>query len=382
MEMRKIIYLLSVLFILSACGKTGIFSTNEIKGKFTDYEGKVIYAVYENFESGMITDTILMKKSKFKCNLKLNDNKTPVYLLDEKLNKITNLFIKEGDEITLSGSSKPYEAIIRGDSTNLYLGCFLNENSRLISKYDSLKNIYIDNYKDSLYLDELVKVNDTIVRNATYFVEFNPSSPASTFVLYEYIASPKYKILSKTLSEKLNSSAKTDVISARVEHFAALQKLDKGKVLPYSQLKTVKDSLVYSYTYKNKITILTFWDSSDSLSISKVKEVELFYDTLKQKNKVSIHMVSLDTDKNNWITTVDSLNSSYFQTHLSDGWMNKDISTINLRVVPSVFLLNRNGIIIGRELEFDSLSYLIDKAIINNDSIDNIKKNRNRRSKK
>ena len=111
---------------------------------------------------------------------------------------------------------------------------------------------------------------------------------------------PKYKILSKTLSEKLNPSAKTDVISARVEHFAALQKFDKGKVLPYSQLKTVKDSLVYSYTYKNKITILTFWDSSDSLSISKVKEVELFYDTLKQKNNVSLHMVSLDTDKKNW----------------------------------------------------------------------------------
>ena len=323
-----------------------------------------------------------MKKSKFKCNLKLNDSKTPVYLLDEKLNKITNLFIKEGDEITLSGSSKPYEAIIQGDSTNLYLGCFLNENSRLISKYDSLKSIYIDNYRDSLYLDELVKVNDTIVRNATYFVEFNTSSPASTFVLYEYIASPKYKILSKTLSEKLNPSAKTDVISARVEHFAALQKFDKGKVLPYSQLKTVKDSLVYSYTYKNKITILTFWDSSDSLSISKVKEVELFYDTLKQKNNVSLHMVSLDTDKKNWISTVDSLKPFSLHTYISDGWMNKDISTINLRLVPSVFLLNRNGIIIGRELEFDSLSYLIDKAIINNDSIDNIKKNRNKKSKK
>ena len=93
-------------------------------------------------------------------------------------------------------------------------------------------------------------------------------------------------------------------------------------------------------------------------------------------------MVSLDTDKKNWISTVDSLKPFSLHTHISDGWMNKDISTINLRVVPSVFLLNRNGIIIGRELEFDSLSYLIDKAIINNDSIDNIKKNRNRRSKK
>ena len=158
--------------------------------------------------------------------------------------------------------------------------------------------------------------------------------------------------------------------------------MDKGKVLPYSQLRTPKDSLVYSYTYKNKITIITFWDSSDSLSVLKVKEMEVFYDTLKQKDKISSHMVSLDIDKYSWLSVLDSIETKSWQTHISDGWMNKDISTINLRSVPSVFLLNRNGIIIGRELEFDSLSYLIKKTIINNDSIDEIRKNRNKRVKK
>ena len=160
-----------------------------------------------------------------------------------------------------------------------------------------------------------------------------------------------------------------------------MQKLDKGKTLPYSQLKTVNDSLVYSYTYNSKITILTFWDSSDSLSVQKVRDIELFYDTLTQNEKVSSHLVSLDINKTNWKNTIEKENLKSFQTYLPDGWTNKDIATINLRVVPSIFLLNRNGIIIGRELELDSLNYLIEKTIINNDSLDIVRKNRRKNGK-
>lgn len=380
--MKNIIYLLSILFILSSCGNRDIFSVKEIEGEFTDYNGENIYAVYENFESGIVTDTLSVIKNKFKYNLKLNSSRTPVLLLDENNNNITLLFLKENDKVSLSGSSKPYKAIVSKDSINISLSEFLNENSKLFYEYDSLKNVFISQYTDSLYIQKLDSVNDSIIRVATKFVNSNLTSPVSTFVLYNYIASPKYKKLTKDLSEKLSPSAKEEVISARIEHFAALQKFDKGKVLPYSQLRTPKDSLVYSYTYKNKITILTFWDSSDSLSISKVKEMEVFYDTLKQKDKISSHMISLDIDKYRWLSVLDSINTKSWQTHISDGWMNKDISTINLRSVPSVFLLNRNGIIIGRELEFDSLSYLIGKTIINNDSIDEIRKNRNKKGKK
>ena len=376
--MRKIIYLLSILFVFVSCSKIDVFSSKEIEGEFTDYEGSFIYAVYENFESGIVTDTIFLDDNRFKCNLKLNDSKTPVFIFDENFKNITTLFLKENEGVFLSGSSKAYETYIEGDSTNILLGNFFNKYSSLLSEYDSLKNIYIEKFNDSLYIDNLLKVNDSIVKYASEFVELNRTSPASTFILYNYIASPKYKNITRILSEKLSPSAKTEVISARVEHFASLQKLDKGKVLPYSQLRTPKDSLVYSYTYKNKITILTFWDSSDSLSISKVKDMELFSDTVKQKERLSFHMVSLDIDKKNWIAVLDSIKPKSWQTHISDGWMNKDIATINLKSVPSVFLLNRNGIIIGRELEFDSLNYLIEKIIINNDSIDNIRKNRGR----
>lgn len=378
--MKKLIYFLSILFIITSCSKIDIFSTNEIKGTFTDYEGDCIYAIYENFGSGLITDTIEVKEGSFKANLKLNNSKTPVYLIDKELKTITPLFIKEEEEVILSGSSKPYQTIIEGDSTNILLGEFFNTNFELLIKNDSIKNIYIDNYNDSIYLSELNLVNKSIVKNATKFVEENLTTPASTFIIYEYIASSKYKKLTRELSEKLSPLAKTEVISARIEHFAAIQKLDKGKTLPSTlQLKTQTDSLVYSCQYKSKITILTFWDSSDSASIKKVKDVEIFYDTLKHKEKVSVHLVSLDIDKDNWLKVIEKEKFKSFKTYISDGWANREITDINLRVVPSIFLLNRNGIIIGRELEFDSLNYLIQKTIINNDSLDDLRINKRKR---
>lgn len=378
--MKRLIYFLSILFIITSCNKIDIFSTNEIKGTFTDYDGDCIYAIYENFDSGLITDTIEIKEGSFKANLKLNNSKTPVYLINSEHKAITSLFLKEEEEVILSGSSNPYQTIIEGDSTNILLGGFFNTNFSLLIKNDSIKDIYIDNYNDSIYLSELDLVNRSIVKNAIKFVEENLTSPSSTFIIYEYIASPKYKKLTRELSEKLSPLAKTEVISARIEHFAAIQKLDKGKTLPSSiQLKTQTDSLVYSCQYKNKITILTFWDSSDSASIKKVREVEIFYDTLKQKEKVSVHLVSLDIDKENWLKVIEKEKFKSFKTYVSDGWANRDITDINLRVVPSIFLLNRNGIIIGRELEFDSLNYLIQKTIINNDSLDDLRKNRRKR---
>ena len=84
-------------------------------------------------------------------------------------------------------------------------------------------------------------------------------------------------------------------------------------------------------------------------------------------------------DIENWRNTIKSEKFDFAQTRLKDGWNNKTIATINLKSVPSLFLLNRNGIILGRELELDSVTTLINNTIIRNDSIDNLRKNRNRR---
>lgn len=374
------IYILLVVLIASvSCNKLTIFSSNTIKGYFTDYNDSVIYVVYENFKDGIITDTVLVENGKFKSELNLNDNETPVYLYNKEYKQIITLFMKNGDNVKITGSSLPYQSVIEGDSVNIKIGEFYNANYNILAKSDSLKSKFLSCYNDSAYIKTLNENDSLILKSATQFVKDNFDSPASTFIIYKYVVSSKNKNLTKQLIDILTPQAKSYVISARIEHFAALQKFDKGKILPYTELKSPKDSNEYSYTKKNKITLLLFWDSSDSISKNKIRELNSYYDTLSTKDKVSLHAISLDMDIENWRNTIKSEKFDFAQTRLKDGWNNKTIATINLKSVPSLFLLNRNGIILGRELELDSVTTLINNTIIRNDSIDDLRKNRNRR---
>ncbi|MBQ7818837.1 MAG: DUF4369 domain-containing protein [Bacteroidales bacterium] len=376
----KYIYILLVILIASvSCNKLTIFSSNTIKGNFTYYNDSVIYLVYENFKDGIITDTFLVENGKFKSELNLNDSETPVYLYNGEYKQIITLFMKNGDNVEISGSALPYQSVIEGDSVNIKIGEFYNANYNILAKSDSLKSKFLSCYNDSAYIKTLNENDSLILKSATQFVKDNFDSPASTFIIYKYIVSSKNKNLTKQLIDILTPQAKSFVISARIEHFAALQKFDAGKVLPYTELKSPKDSNEYSYTKKNKITLLLFWDSSDSISKNKIRELNSYYDTLSTKDKVALHAISLDMDLDNWRNTIKSEKFDFAQTRLKDGWNNKTIATINLKSVPSLFLLNRNGIILGRELELDSATTLIDNTIIRNDSIDNLRKNRNRR---
>lgn len=379
MKTNYIYILLVVLIAFVSCNKLTIFSSNTIKGYFTDYNDSVIYAVYENFKDGIITDTILVENGKFKSELNLNDNETPVYLYNKEYKQIITLFMKNGDNVKITGSSLPYQSVIEGDSVNIKIGEFYNANYNILAKSDSLKSKFLSCYNDSAYIKTLNENDSLILKSATQFVKDNFDSPASTFIIYKYVVSSKNKNLTKQLIDILTPQAKSYVISARIEHFAALQKFDKGKVLPYTELKSPKDSNEYSYTKKNKITLLLFWDSSDSISKNKIRELNSYYDTLSTKDKVALHAISLDMDIENWRNTIKSEKFDFAQTRLKDGWNNKTIATINLKSVPSLFLLNRNGIILGRELELDSVTTLINNTIIRNDSIDNLRKNRNRR---
>ena len=152
--MKKIIYIIPILFILISCDYVNIFTIRELNGKFNDYSGKYIYAVHEDFKNGEIIDTISVRNGEFKYNVNLNDDKTPIYLFNEDLKPIIILFLKEKEDINLSGSSAQYKSIVSGEKSNILIGEFLNNNSDILFKYDSLKNCYSSNYSDSVYIKE------------------------------------------------------------------------------------------------------------------------------------------------------------------------------------------------------------------------------------
>ncbi|MEG1643100.1 MAG: thioredoxin-like domain-containing protein [Bacteroidales bacterium] len=380
---RLLPILLSAITLLSSCDN-GLFKNKfTITGDLSNYKGEYVYFTRENYKEGIIHDTAKVIFGKFKLKAK-SESETPLYIFDDTHKLITTLLVKNGDNIKLKGEFSPYKLEISGNDVNTIIGEFYNNNAIILQKIDNLHSEFSTNYKDTTYTKNLHATTDSITTIATRFVHSHLESPASLFIIYKYVASHKDITLTRRLIKILSPEAKPVALAARIEKFAALQKYDKGKIMPYTLLHTEKDSSIFSFNKKNMLTIVTFWSISDTLSSKTLRQLRPIYEKYPT-TKLQIHSISVDLDKTAWHQTIKQEAFPWSQSILPDGWNSQTIKSLNLTHIPSFFLLDRNGLIIARDIGTDSLNTLLKKTIAYNDSIENLsintKKEKNKKRK-
>lgn len=363
MKPRTTYIALSAAVMLAAIScKHGILQSGiNIKGDITGYGGKTLYALYENPEKGIITDTIAVKSGKFTIKAE-SEQETPLYITDENRRTITALFVKDGDNITISGECAPYKVTVEGSPTNTLLGEFYNKNATMLAKLDSLRNLYATRRNDPDYKSLLAETTDSISRQAGIFVKDNPTSPASVFLTYRYISRYDNRDETRKLIESIAPTTRPERFTAKIERYVSIQRYDKGKVMPYTQLHTPNDSSIYSYTRKNLPTIVYFWSINDTASLRGLDTLRTLYNTLPEK-KIQIHSISLDINKNAWKRVIREKKLPWDQSILPEGWCSQTAYTLNISRLPSIFLIERNSTIIGRDLQMDSLRILLDEKL-------------------
>jgi hypothetical protein len=80
----------------------------------------------------------------------------------------------------------------------------------------------------------------------------------------------------------------------------------------------------------------------------------------REANKLEMVSISLDTDKEKWMDAVEQDNLSW-EHHLSDlkGWNGAAVDSYQVESIPSSFLVDQNGIIIGKNLHARDLDKLL-----------------------
>ncbi len=153
----------------------------------------------------------------------------------------------------------------------------------------------------------------------------------------------------------LQGDAKKGPFAAVIEK--TLQTVGVGKigtVLPEFKQNDVNGKLFSLASLRGKYVLIDFWASWCGPCRAENPNVVKTYNKFKDKN-FTVLGVSLDQDKPRWLEAIKKDGLSW--THVSDlkYWNNEVAVQFGIQSIPANFLIDPNGVIIGRDLRGDDL---------------------------
>lgn len=215
---------------------------------------------------------------------------------------------------------------------------------------------------------ELSKRMDTLftfeeMENAqTEFVNNYPSSPVSSYILSMY-SKDWGKEKTQKLFNKLSPENKTSEYGRRIGRYIKINMdLKIGEQFEDFEMTDTNGNIKKLSDLKGKIIILEFWASWCKPCRQENPNLIKVYEKYKSKG-LEIFAVSLDTNKDNWLNAIkkDSIN----WIHVSDlkETENKAAVIYGVNSIPDNFLIDENGVLIGRRLQGDKLNEMLVKVM-------------------
>ena len=310
------------------------------------------------------------------------------------------LKLSDNNFITLLVDSTE-QVVVKADAANFYReysvsGSVGSEQVHLLdsklkqtrSKLDSLKsldNVYSGNPNYNEIRPKLAEQYDQIVNDqvefSTNFVKENPFSMASVLALYQKFDNndPNYIIrdlqVMRTAASALSSIyPKSEQVQAlynntlqyvRQEQAAKMRKLieEQGKNSPDITLPTPDGKEVSLSSLRGKVVLLQFWAAVDRNSrIQNPVLVELYQ---KYKNKgFEIYQVSVDQNRAEWVDAIDQDKLSWINVGDMKGSVTA-CGIYNIQTVPYNYLLDKEGVVVGKNLQGPALGKAVGKLFQN-----------------
>lgn len=126
--------------------------------------------------------------------------------------------------------------------------------------------------------------------------------------------------------------------------------LKPGKTVPEISLPDTKDSILNLSSLKGKVVLVDFWASWCMPCRQSNPALVRFYKKYAAKG-FEILAVSIDSKKEAWLRAIKNDKLPYLQVNDNMGWSSKTAEAYFVDQIPSNFLLNKEGMLIGINLE-------------------------------
>lgn len=158
-----------------------------------------------------------------------------------------------------------------------------------------------------------------------------------------------------------NEERKSD-LQTRLEKYA---ELTIGKKAPEFSIQDEKDQQIILNKIKSDYTLIIFWSSSCPHCIEMLPLIKNITESSIDEKKMQVVTVSLDTEKEEWITALNNGQYPWINTSELKGWDSQAAIDYNIYATPTMFLLNKSKEIVSKPITFNELKQaLMDENII------------------
>ena len=382
--MKRILFLLALVLILTGCNKKGTFSINGvIKGS----KEKHIYLNRLDVDTPVLLDSAnINRKGSFHFRVKATGPE--FYQLGYSNSNFITLLAEPGEKIDLlfNGNELFENYTVNGSPGSRKLQTLDLTLARTKRKLDSLSTLYTAASHETGFdvkgpmleseFNEVVK--DQRKKNIEFIIN-NINSLASIKALYQRINPQTYvlndqhdlqylKIVTDSLTRHYPNSKQVQALARDFEkemnqmYISQIEQMSKN--LPKTdlnpELKTIAGNRISLTSLKGKYVLLAFWSFQSKECIEENLQLKEYY-KLYNKKGFEIYQIDLDQSDANWKAAVKFDELPWISTKEDDPNDLKNAKLFNVKVLPANYLIDKEGKIIAADLHGRALQLKLEQ---------------------